>query len=153
LHYDRKTGEFRWRKCFHNKIRAGDLAGTIQAQGHRFICIDRRCYREHRLAWFYMTGRWGPPNIDHLDGDPSNNRWSNLRRATRSQNNANRRRPRNNTSGFKGVHLCQSSGKWRALIGKNGHIIHLGRFPTPQAAHEAYVAAARKLFGEFARPE
>ena len=95
----------------------------------------------------------GKPTIDHRDADATNNRWNNLRRATRSQNSANRRRPRHNTSGYKGVYLCRKSGKWCAHIGWNGRTIHLGRFTTPQEAHDAYLKAARKLFGEFARAE
>ena len=110
-------------------------------------------YNEHQLAWLYMTGRWGRPTIDHRDGDVTNNRWSNLRRATASQNNANRGRPRNNTSGYKGVYRGRRPGQWCAHIGRNRRTIHLGTFPTAQAAHAAYVAAARKLFGEFARVE
>jgi hypothetical protein len=154
LHYHPKTGEFRWRRRYHNRIRVGHLAGSVDRKhGARFIRIARRAYSEHQLAWFYMTGRWGRPSIDHRDGDVANNRWNNLRRATLSQNNANRRRPRHNTSGYKGVCLCRKSGLWRACIGKGGQYIQLGRFSTPQAAHAAYVAAARKLFGEFARAE
>ena len=100
-----------------------------------------------------MRGEWGRPTIDHRDGDGTNNRWNNLRRASQSQNNANRRRPRSNTSGFKGVSRCRRTGKWIAVIGKRGRMIYLGKFSTPQAAHAAYVAAARKLYGEFARTE
>jgi HNH endonuclease/AP2 domain len=110
-------------------------------------------YNEHQLAWFYMTGRWPKPTIDHRDGDSTNNRWNNLRQATASQNNANRRRPRNNTSGYKGVYRGRRPGQWRAQIGKNGRTKYLGTFPTRQAAHAAYVAAARKHYGEFARAE
>jgi HNH endonuclease/AP2 domain len=154
LHYDPKTGQFRWRKRTGNGARLDLSAGHVPSQqGRRYISIDRRVYLAHRLAWFYMTGGWGRPTIDHRDRDATNNRWNNLRRATRSENNANRRRPRHNTSGYKGACLCRESGKWRATIGRNGKIIHLGRFDTPQAAHAAYVAAARKLFGEFARAE
>jgi hypothetical protein len=154
LRYNPKTGEFRWRKRPRNSVRLGPSAGGVHSHaGYRRIKIDRRLYREHQLAWFYMTGRWGRPTIDHRDGDATNNRWNNLRRATLSQNNANRRRPRQNTSGYKGVYLCRRSGKWRALIGSNGKVVYLGKFATPQAAHAAYLAAARKLFGEFARAE
>ena len=154
LDYDPETGEFRWRKGFRNEVEVGDLAGCACGQRcHRSIKIDGRVYREHQVAWFYMKGRWGRPTIDHRDGDVTNNRWNNLRRATWSQNNANRRRPSHNTSGFKGVSLCRKSGKWLAFIGKKGRMIYLGGFLTPQAAHDAYAAAARKLFGEFARIE
>ena len=152
LHYNPKTGEFRWRK------RPGDghgdpSAGYVESRAYRRIKVDGRAYREHQLAWFYMTGRWGKATIDHRDRDASNNRLNNLRRATRSQNNANRCRPRHNTSGHTGASLCRESAKWRATVSRNGKIIDLGRFETPQEAHEVYLAAARKLFGEFARAE
>jgi hypothetical protein len=154
LHYDPKTGQFHWRKRPGGGARRNLSAGhLLPQQARRRIGIDGRLYFAHQMAWLYMTGRWGRPIIDHRDGDATNNRWNNLRRATRSQNNANRRRPRHNTSGYKGVSIRRGSGKWRATIGRNGQIIHLGTFPTPQAAHAAYLAAARKLFGEFARAE
>jgi hypothetical protein len=154
LRYNPNTGQFRWRKRLCNNTRVGDLAGHIDAQrGVHLIHVDHRPYRAHQLAWFYMTGRWGRPTVDHRDRDPINNRWNNLRQATQSQNNANRRRSRANTSGYKGVHLCRRSGKWRARLRKNRRVIYQGTFATPQAAHAAYVAAARKLYGEFARTE
>jgi AP2 domain/HNH endonuclease len=152
LHYNPKTGQFRWHK--RPGARPGPSAGHFpRQQNGRYIQIDGRPYNECHLAWFYMTGRWGTPTIDHRDGDATNNRWNNLRRATRSQNNANRRRPRHNTSGYKGVYLHRRSEQWCAQIGRDGRTIYLGTFPTPQAAHAAYVAAARKLFGEFARAD
>ena len=137
LHYDKDTGEFRWWERDGKEARLGNPAGCVR------ICV----------AWLYMKGRWGRPMIDHRDGDSTNNRWSNLRRATASQNGANSRRPRHNTSGYKGVVLCRRSGRWRASVRKNGRRIYLGTFATPEAAHDAYVAAARELFGDFARPE
>ena len=152
LHYDPKTGQFRWRE--RPGGRHSPSAGHVsRQQDGRYFKIDGGMYSEHKLAWFYMTGRWCKPTIDHRDGNITNNRWNNLRRATASQNNANRRRPRHNTSGYKGVYRSRRSGHWCAHIGRNGQTIHLGTFPTPQAAHAAYLAAARKFFGEFARAE
>jgi len=153
LHYDDEAGEFRWLKRTSRSVYVGDLAGNLDASsGYRDITIDGRSYRAHQLAWLYMTGKWCAGVIDHRDRNPSNNRWDNLRRATVSQNNANRRRHRNNACGFKGV-MRLGAGRWRAGIRKNGRRHHLGVFSTPQAAHAAYVAAARRLFGEFARTE
>jgi hypothetical protein len=151
LHYNPQTGEFRWRKRVKSSIQPGDIAGTLDNQGYRRIIIKGRIYRAHHLAWLYMRGKWCPLVIDHRDLEPSNNRWANLRRATRSQNGANRRRHRNNACGLKGVSRHQ--GKWCATICKLGRQHHLGIFSTPQAAHAAYLKAARKLFGEFARAE
>jgi len=151
LHYERKTGQFRWRKRMNRKVLAGDIAGSLAVDRYRKITIRRKKYRAHHLAWLYVTGEWCPVMIDHRDGDPSNNRWTNLRRATGSQNNANRRLPRNNACRLKGV--SRHRRRWRATIRKNGRRHHLGIFRMPQAAHAAYVKAARKLFGEFARTE
>jgi hypothetical protein len=145
LHYDKETGELRWLERFGDELRPGDVAGYVQ------INVDHHTYQAHQLAWFYMPGRWCRPMIDHRDGNATNNCWSNLRRATATQNSANRRRSRRNTSGYKGVFLCRKSGRWRAFISKERRKIRLGTFATPEAAHAAYAAAARKLFGEFAR--
>jgi hypothetical protein len=122
--------------------------------GDVHIRVQGRHYSAHQLAWLYMTGRWGRPMIDHRDGNSMNNRWSNLRLATASQNNANRRRSPHSLSGYKGVSLVPNSRRrWQAVIYKNRKRMYLGTFPTPQDAHAAYVAAARKRFGEFARTE
>jgi HNH endonuclease/AP2 domain len=151
LDYNKETGEFRWRKRMNHSAKAGDVAGTLHPDGYRMIRIKGRDYRAHHLAWLYTVGRWCSRLIDHRDGDPSNNRWNNLRRATASQNGANARRRSNNSSGFKGVSRHRS--RWRASIRKNRRTHHLGIFSTPEAAHAAYVAGARRLFGEFARAE
>ncbi len=152
LHYDSETGEFRWRKQVSRSVKTGDIAGLTDEDGYRRITIGGKIYPAHRLAWLYMTGNWCPVFIDHRDGNPSNNRWSNLRRATISQNNANRRVHRNNKCGFKGV-VRNHIGRWCAAIYKNGRRYHLGSFATAEEAHAAYVTAARKLHGEFARTE
>jgi HNH endonuclease len=150
LDYNSQTGEFRWRKRVRPSIKPGDIAGTL-VQGYRRITIDGRSYPAHHLAWLYKKGNWRFQVMDHRDLDRSNNRWINLRRATRSQNNANTRVSRSNACGLKGA--SPDRGRWRATIRKHGRKRHLGKFATPQAAHAAYAKAARRLFGEFARTE
>jgi hypothetical protein len=149
LHYDEDTGEFRWLERVQTSIPRGAIAGSLDIQGYWRITIKGRHYQAHHLAWFYMEGNWCRTVIDHRDGDRSNNRWSNLRSATRSQSCANRGLNRNNTCGLKGVTPYRQ--QWRASIHKNRRKYHLGNFPTPEEAHAAYVNAARNLFGEFAR--
>jgi hypothetical protein len=151
LDYDADTGQFRWRP--DSGKRAGRIAGCVAHSKVWVIHIGGRSYKAHQLAWLHMTGEWGRPAIDHRDGDTINNRWSNLRRATSTNNAANRRRPRNNTSGFKGVFFDRDRRAWAARISKDGQSHFLGRFATPQEAHAAYAAAAEDLFGEFARVE
>lgn len=89
--------------------------------------------------------------VDHIDGNPLNNRRSNLRLAFQGQNRANSRISRNNKSGYKGVYWRKDMKTWRAQIRKDKVIIHLGYFNTPEEAHQAYCEAAVKYHGEFAR--
>lgn len=150
LDYDPETGAFRWRRG-RGKMRAGALAGSLQSAGYSQIYIDGRNYTAHRLAWLYVTGRWPGGEIDHADGDRLNNRFANLRNASRSENNANSRRRYNNRSGYKGVSFFKSAGLFAACIAKDGRRFHLGYFQRAEDAHAAYVAKARELYGEFAR--
>jgi hypothetical protein len=91
--------------------------------------------------------------VDHINGDGLDNRRSNLRLATKAQNQRNQRLRRDNKSGFKGVCWDNRAKKWRALIRFNGKQKTLGYFDTPEEAYEAYCAAAIELHGEFARLE
>lgn len=88
--------------------------------------------------------------VDHMDNNGLNNRRSNLRLATYSQNAANRRRNKGKADGYKGVYWCKGKAKWRAKICVNQRDIHIGYYDTPDDAHSAYCAAAVKYHGEFA---
>ena len=95
-----------------------------------------------------MTGRQSV--ADHINNDPSDDRWSNLREATASQNGANKRAQSNKMySNLKGV--TWQAGRYLAQIGVDGQNIYLGRFDRAEDAHAAYVVAAKKYFAEFAR--
>jgi hypothetical protein len=110
--------------------------------------IGKKEYREHRLAWFYVHGVWPAQLLDHINADVADNRIANLREATPSQNCCNRRIQSRNSTGFKGV--SRRKYAWEANIMLNGKPRYLGHFKTPIAAHEAYLAAADELHGEFA---
>jgi hypothetical protein len=106
--------------------------------------INRKRYAEHRLAWLYFYGSWPALFIDHINGNRSDNRISNLRDVPLVVNNQNQREPRgNNTNGFLGVRVRNE--RIYAEIAVNGKSIKLGNFPSKEAAHEAYVQAKRKL--------
>ena len=152
LDYDPETGHFTARITRSNLLR-GARTGHKNKGVSRYILIrvDGRSYFAHKLAWFYMYGRWPPAQLDHINLVTFDNRISNLREATRTQNCANCPKPRNNKSGKKGVHFAKHTGKWRARISKAR--IHLGYFATAEEAHAAYIAAALALHGEFARAE
>lgn len=91
--------------------------------------------------------------VDHIDNDPLNNRRKNLRLATKSQNGANSKRKVDNSTGYKGVIFESFTKRYKAAIRINGKTINLGRYDTPEEAHEAYKQAAIKYHGEFARFE
>lgn len=154
LSYDPLTGVFLWKVKRSNKM-PGDVAGCNKNRNYTVIYVEGRFYRAHRLAWFYMTGEWPSTFLDHRDLNKHNNAFANLREATKSQNQANIGVIKSNVSGFKGVSRYRagdSYGKpWQAGIRENGRSRHLGHFATREDAHAAYVAAAEKLFGEFAR--
>jgi len=149
LHYEPRTGIFTWLSVLCNRVKAGDRAGSLHANGYMYIGVDNKSYRAHRLAWFYQTGEWPTDDIDHIDMCRDNNCWSNLREATRSQNLANSTAQRNNRLGIKGV--CRHQGRYRSYISKGRKKIHLGMFDTPEDAHAAYCEAAERLHGAFAR--
>jgi HNH endonuclease len=151
LEYSGDTGEFRWKSDRGNNKTAGKLAGCLRSDGYVIIRINSRNYLAHRLAWAMTYGEW-PELLDHIDMNPSNNRIDNIRPANHSLNKANRRKTRANTSGFKGVFFDKtaSTNPWRAAIKVNYKLKNLGCFASPEEAHAAYDAAARKHFGDFA---
>lgn len=149
LHYDPKTGVFRWRyRPEHpqkwNTRYAGQVAGSRAKTGYVYIEIRRKLpTKAARVAWVYMTGEWPTEIVDHRDGVRDNDAWNNLRLANNSQNSANKGKQRNNTSGFVGVHFNQQNGKWRARITFEGRTHDVGFYTTAEAA-----AAARKSYEE-----
>lgn len=149
LHYNICTGEFTWR---HNGMYAG-----CKKDRYVVIYIGNIPYRAHRLAWLWMTGNWPTEYIDHINLNKQDNRFFNLRPATRSQNNANKSAIPGSASGLKGAHRYRAGDKlgkpWQSSIVVNGRKLYLGQFPTAEQAHAAYQVAAEKHFGEFARSE
>lgn len=151
LQYDANTGVFIWRRSYGTK-KKGQIAGQIRQTGYIEIGIKGKRLRAHRIAWLLTTGK-DPFDlcIDHINGNKSDNRFSNLRLATSRENSRNMKKSLANKSGFKGVCFDKRSGKWKANIRSKLKQIFLGYFPTPELAHMAYCKAAAELHGEFAR--
>ncbi len=145
--YDEKTGWFtNW--CSRGRAREGERAGSPTGHGYRRIIIDYEKHYEHRLAWLYVYG-YMPNELDHIDGDQSNNAIANLRECSRSENNFNSERP-TGLSGLTGAYLNRRSLQWFSQIQVRGRVIYLGTYATPEEAHEAYLTAVEKYAGEFA---
>jgi len=152
LNYDPETGVFT-RKVRRRRFLAGEVAGTLNGKGYIRIRIDGKDYLAHRLAWLVVHGHL-PDELDHINGEPSDNRIINLRQATRQENVRNTGMRVNNTSGYKGVCWGKSRGKWIATArDANGKSKYIGRFHNPEAASAAYEAYASRNYGAFYRPK
>lgn len=132
LTYDRDSGELRW-----NGTRRG-VIGRNSIAGHKFVGRDNKkpYYRltikgyslfSHRVIWFMETGNW-PEEVDHINGDGTDNSWGNLREVSRKENHKNKKLYTVNSSGVSGVCFDKPTCKWRAYIQVLGKTKHLGRF-------------------------
>lgn len=145
LHYDPETGAFRNRTRRGHSM-PGCIPGTICRRGYIWIVVEGHRNSGHRFAWLWMTGRWPVEEVDHKDGNPSNNRWSNLREATQKENMQNVRKTKPAISGYRGVTKDPRYAKpWIARISDGNKTRHIGRFATAEEAHEAYVKARREI--------
>ncbi len=144
LDYDSISGVFTWAKKPNKNISIGSIAGSKTSDGYCRIKVLGAEIKAHRLAWLHHYKEWPSLEIDHINGDRFDNRISNLREVTGSENMQNLRSAmRTNKTGLLGV--SSSFGKWRARIWVSGIAHSLGTFKTPEAAHDAYVCAKRDM--------
>lgn len=152
LDYDPATGIFRWRvrqRKIGGFYNPGDIAGFKETLGYWCVGLGGKTYKGHRLAWLYVKGEWPAEDIDHINGRRSDNRICNLRLGGKAVNAWNAKMKVTNAVGLKGVR--RDGKKFIARIGVRGVRIYLGTFDTAELAHSAYMNAAIKYFGEFAR--
>lgn len=145
LHYDAETGLFTWKNPPRGKTK-GQVAGT-NSKGYVRIFIKGKGYLAHRLAYLYLYGSFPKKEIDHANGDRSDNRICNIREATRSQNCANKKTGSGEMKG------CYWNGKrklWIVQIKKDGIKKTVGRYKTADEAKKAYAVASNKEFGDYA---
>lgn len=144
LSYCQETGRFTWNIKAGSRGVAGSLAGHSRKDGYVTVKIDKQRFFAHRLAWFFVNGSWPNGLIDHIDGNPANNRISNLRDVSHSKNMHNRKKPQvNNTHGFLGVK--RAANGWVACLRRPGMKSYIGRFATPEEAQAAYFAEKTKV--------
>ena len=152
--YDAESGVLSWRVV--GQFRRNST-GCMTSQGYMSMYVDGRRYLVHRLIWKMITGNEPLDEIDHINGNRSDNRARNLRNATRAENARNVGVQRNNSTGLRGVinraayRKGRSFGDYDAYIQVNKKRYYLGSFKTPELAHQAYCEAAKKHHGEFAR--
>lgn len=146
LHYDPLTGIFTRLKTKQLSRWSGKPAGYKDELGYiRIRLTDGKIHKAHRLAWFYVYGNFPDKLIDHIDGNPSNNKIDNLRLANHSENRQNARHGSvSNSHGFLGVSK-RSNNRYQAVITLNGLSEHLGTFLTPELAYDAYIKRKREI--------
>jgi HNH endonuclease len=131
LHYDPLTGDWTWINPRSTKLRPGDRAGSLQTKGYWYIKFDGVSHIASRLAFFYMTGAWPENEVDHINRITWDDRWENLRDATRGENNLNRIYL--GQSGEAGVYRHTQNNRWIAQYGR----IYIGSYLTIEEAKQA----------------
>jgi hypothetical protein len=156
--YNPETGTFRWRIRPISHFRstrtwnawnarfAGKATGSDRGDGYIALRFDNMSHRAHRMAWLYMTGEIPSGEIDHINQEPSDNRFANLRVVSRAVNQQNQRRAQrsNKSTGMLGSYK-QPSGRFVSSIRVNDKQTYLGTFDTAPEAHAAYIKAKREL--------
>ena len=146
--YDPETGVLRW-KVSKQGLKAGAVAGTVSKLGYVHVHADNHRTLAHRIVWLYTHGAWPSGVIDHINGDPSDNRICNLRDVSRQVNQQNMRSAMcsNLSTGLLGACYCK---RWRKFVAgikdpSTGKRLNLGAFNTAEEAHQAYLSAKRRL--------
>jgi hypothetical protein len=136
--------------------KSGSIAGWIsESRDKKFyyrLNVNKKTYYVHQIVYLYHHGCI-PKYLDHIDGNSLNNKIENLRECNQSQNIANSKLSKANSSGYKGVSYRTDTKKWQAQIMFNRKHISLGCYKTKKEASIAYENMAKKIYGNFARPE
>lgn len=147
LDYNPETGDFI--RTSKHKRWGGTKAGHLNAgNGYVNVMVNNRYYKAHRLAFLWMTGAM-PEFVDHINGVRHDNRWENLRAATKAQNCQNKN-SKKGLSGIKGVHWHSQHKKWYVGVTVSGKNKFIGLFEDLEAAELVAILAREKYHGEFA---
>lgn len=125
-HFESDSSCRAWNTRFSGRPAGGEY--SYSASSYLQVMLDRRPYKQHRVAWFLHYGEWPNMDIDHIDGDGTNNAINNLRLVKKTTNQRNRKLSKNNTSGTMGVRWSKRAKKWVACIYLHGKPRHLGSF-------------------------
>jgi len=147
LHYNPDTGIFTWINPI-KKTNIGKVAGCTMANGYSYIKINKKLYLSHRLAWIYINGEV-TKELDHINNNRSDNKISNLRIASKFQNQCNKKVNKNNIYGIKGITLHSKCNKFQARIGLNNKTIYVGLYDDFFEACCSIISVRNKLHGKF----
>lgn len=148
LNYDPGTGIFTWKVKTHaqSRIQVGGIAGNASSNEYVRICINKKYYQAHRLAWLFVYGVFPQSELDHINRNKTDNRICNLRIVTTSENQKNTGLRKDNKSGSKGVCWHKGIQRWVANMRKNGKVIFLGSFKEKNEATRAYQKASLEMY-------
>lgn len=149
--YDEGSGLLLNRIHRGTTARAGSEAGFKNGNGYRRVRVFGKQIYTHQIIWIMHYGALPPGEIDHIDGDPCNNRLENLRACDHASNTRNSAPRSHSRNPYKGVRRDPRTQKWTARIVHDKQAYYLGAYEAPEAAHAAYASAASRLHGEFAR--
>lgn len=152
--FEYKSGILLWKvRPYKSKVIVGNRAGSTGDRGYRFITVDGEPYYEHRLVYQWHFGDLANEQVDHIDGDTTNNNIENLRKATAAENNWNLRKHKDSTAAAKGVYWSTKLSKWRVRVQAHGVRYNVGHFEDLEFAELVAQEARRKYHGGFARDE
>lgn len=147
--YEPETGRFFYTRNMRKNANPTGEAGRVAGRGYVYLSYRNIEYLAHRVAALVMEGAWPTDQIDHINGDKTDNRWCNLRHASHAENLWNRGKVGKKSVPFKGVYRTPE-GRFKAEIKANGELRRLGHYDTAEEAAAAYDAAALKYHGAFA---
>lgn len=145
LHYDIVSGVFT-RKISRRSDRIGKTAGSPNEFGHMQIRLDGILYMAHRLAFLYVNGEWPTTNIDHINGNPGDNSFTNLRLATPKENQENVGLRVDNSSGYRGISWNVRERKWVARVQHHKVRFLIGKFDQLDIAVNAVKSERDRLY-------
>ncbi len=149
LDYNPETGIWKWKVSASPRVKVGEPAGHWENNGYLRIRVMGGYYLASRLAFLYMEGKMPTRLVDHINQDRSDNRWTNLRECSRSQNNTNIPKKSNNTSGFRGVHWHKASQKWAVNLRYQKKTINGGVFESFEEAKRKRIELEKLYHKEF----
>lgn len=146
--YHPDTGSLRW-KTKKGRANIGDEVGWITIKGYREAKVNQVQYKVHRIIFMMMTGHWPDGEIDHKNGNKTDNSWINLRLCTHLENMHNQKMHSDNTSGITGVSWHKRIKKWQASIRHDNRTIHVGYFNSIEEARRARNEKEQTLWNGF----
>ena len=146
--FEYKNGDLYYKKP-RSRIKVGDIAGNLNKDGYRQVKIGNKSYKVHRII-FLMHYGYLPPQVDHINGNRSDNCIENLRPATNSTNQYNRKPQKSNTTGYKNIHFCNRSQKYVVSFRIDGKLLNFGSYKELNDAKNIAMQKRIELHKEFA---